>query len=46
MKDFPDGGGANPEFGPKTYYLENFLPKTAWKWKRLDPPMANKGVVN
>ena len=26
------GGGANPEFGQKTYYL----PKNTWIWKKLD----------
>ena len=29
-------GEPTPEFGPKTYYLRGFLPKTAWKWKKLD----------
>ena len=27
--------GAPPKFGVKTYYLKFFLPKTAWKWKKL-----------
>ena len=29
-------GVPTPEFGPKTYYLTRFLPKTAWKWKKFD----------
>ena len=40
IQDFPDRGGAStPEFEAKTYYLARFLWKTAWKWKKLDPPM-------
>ena len=30
-------GGANLQVGEATYYLANFSPKTAWKWKNLDP---------
>ena len=33
IQDFPDGEGVTPE---KTYHLERFLPKTAWKLKKLD----------
>ena len=34
---FPIGVVAStPIFGAKTYYLGGFLPKTAWKWKKLD----------
>ena len=33
--DFPDGS-ANPEMTAKTYYLPRFLPKPAWKLKKLD----------
>ena len=33
----PDGEGAlTLECGAKTYYLTIFLPKTAWKWDKLD----------
>ena len=28
-------GGVNPGGGTKTYYLARFLPKTAWKWKKI-----------
>ena len=28
-------GTPTPEFRAKTYYLVRFLPKTAWKWKKL-----------
>ena len=31
------GGGAAPEVGAETYYLARFLPKTAWKWKKIGP---------
>ena len=40
IQDFPDGGGggcANPKVGAPTYYLATFSPKTAWKWKKVDP---------
>ena len=30
-------GAPAPRMGVLTYYFENFLPKTAWKWKNLDP---------
>ena len=33
---FPRWGGATLEFGPETYYMAKFLPKIAWKWKKLD----------
>ena len=35
IKDFPNGA-PTPVFGAKAYYLARFLPKTAWKWKKLD----------
>ena len=35
IQDFP-GGGTNSCAWGKTYYLARFLPKTAWKWKKLD----------
>ena len=31
------GVGATSKVGVPTYYLAKFLPKTAWKWKNLDP---------
>ena len=32
------GGGCRPlNLEQKTYYLAIFLPKTAWKWKKMDP---------
>ena len=34
---FPRRGGANPKVGAPTYYLVKNFPKTAWKWKNLDP---------
>ena len=34
---FPKRGAPTPEFGPKTYYLTRFLPKTAWEWKKIGP---------
>ena len=34
IQDFPEGGRANSQ---KCYYFSIFLPKTAWKWKNLDP---------
>ena len=41
IQHFPDGGGASsPDFGAKIYYFTTFLPKTAWKWKKL-----NRGPV-
>ena len=33
IQDFPDGGAPTPNWD----YFANFLPKTAWKWKNLDP---------
>ena len=36
IQDSPEGG-ANPPGGGATYYFAQFLPKTAWKWKNLDP---------
>ena len=33
---FPRRGAPTPEFGVKTYYLARYLPKTAWKCKKLD----------
>ena len=37
IQDFPDRTGAStPEFGAKTCYLTRILPKTEWKWKKLD----------
>ena len=36
--EFPDGGGAPaPRVGEPTYYLAKFPPKTAGKWKKLNP---------
>ena len=38
---FPRWGGApTPEFGAKTCYFARFLPKTAWKWEKLDQEEA------
>ena len=34
IQDFPRGGGRQL---PKVLLFFNFLPKTAWKWKNLDP---------
>ena len=34
---FLEGGMPTPKVGVLTYYFANFLPKTAWKWKNLDP---------
>ena len=40
IQDFPDGGRGEGtsilEFGAQTLYLARFLPKIAWKWKKLD----------
>ena len=33
IQDFPQGGRQLP----KVLLFFNFLPKTAWKWKNLDP---------
>ena len=33
---FPRRGAPTPEFGAKAYYLARFLPKTAWKLKKLN----------
>ena len=33
---FLSTGVPSPEKGVKPYYLVIFLPKTAWKWKKLD----------
>ena len=33
---FPRQGVPTPEFGPNSYHLARFLPKTASKWKKLD----------
>ena len=30
-------GTLTPRVGVLTYYFANFFPKTAWKWKNLDP---------
>ena len=37
IQDFPDGGAPTSQVGTPTYYFAQFLPKTAWKWKNLDP---------
>ena len=29
----------------KSYYLVNFLPKTAWEWKKLDPEGARVSLA-
>ena len=34
-------GAPIPKVGVLAYYFANFLPKTAWKWKNLDP----KGIA-
>ena len=34
IQDFPRAGAPTPQSGD---YFFNFLPKTAWKWKNLDP---------
>ena len=31
------GGAPTSKVGAKTYYFAKFSPKTAWKWKNLDP---------
>ena len=36
-----EGGGINPQFRAKTYYLARFLSKTAWKWKKLEQERAH-----
>ena len=36
--DFPVGG-ANSKSECANLFFANFLPKTAWKWNNLDPPM-------
>ena len=45
ISDFPEEVAPTSEFDTKTYYLTRFLPKTAWKWKKLDrevvPGFAN-----
>ena len=46
IQDFPDGGGATLEFGPKTYYLAKFLPKIAWKWKKLDREQGRSSLAS
>ena len=39
---FPRRGRVpTPRFGTKSYYLVRFLPKTAWKWKKLDRGRAS-----
>ena len=41
IQDFPDGGGgANFQVWGENYYFANSFPKTAWKWKNLDPEGA------
>ena len=37
IQDFPDGGAPTSKVGAPTHYLVKFFPKTAWKWKNLDP---------
>ena len=39
IQDFP-GGGVNLQGGGANLNLANFFPKTAWKWKKLDPGVA------
>ena len=38
---FPRREAPTLEFMAKTYYLERFLPKTAWKWNQLDEGHAS-----
>ena len=44
MQNFPEAGVPSRKVGMLTY----FLPKTAWKWKNLDPqsPLVNNVVSN
>ena len=39
------GGGAPSKVGVPTYYLAQFLPKTAWKWKNLDPERGRASLA-
>ena len=41
MQDFPEEGAPTPKVGTPTYHLAKNFPKTAWKWKNLDPGSAS-----
>ena len=36
IQDFQEEGAPTPKVGAPTYYFDQFSPKTAWKWKKLD----------
>ena len=37
IQDYPEVGASTPKVDVLTYYFANLLPKTAWKWKNVDP---------
>ena len=41
IQEFPNKGPPTPKCGAKIYYLARFLPKTVWKWKKMDQEGAH-----
>ena len=37
IQDLPEEGASTAKVGVITYYFGQFFPKTAWKWKNMDP---------
>ena len=40
IQDFPEVGAPIPKVEVPTYYLAKIFPKTAWKWKNVEPAGA------